>query len=238
MSSIKKQDVGQGAAGPRVPVEKIRARLQEAIDIGRLPPGQRLPEERVASAMSVSRARVREALSQLAQQGLVELQANRGAFVARPSVEEARHSWEARMVAERALARLAAERASDGDRAEMRRLLTSEQAAWDEGDIPTAVGLSRDFHRTIAASAGNPVLAEILSNLLSRSALSQAVYVARGQAGCLCDDHLELMTALEAKDPDRAEAMMAAHIDNMISRMDLAPLPQDVDIEDALRFDI
>lgn len=238
MDSVKKTTGQENRAAGRVPVESIRARLREAIDTGRLPPGQRLPEERVATAMSVSRARVREALSQLALEGLIDLRVNRGAFVARPSVDEARHICEARMVAERAMARLAAERATASHLAQMRRLLKAEQAAWDKDDFSVAVGLSRDFHRTVAEAAGNPVLAEILSNLLSRSALTQAVYVARGRAGCLCDDHYSLLDAFEARDADRAETVMIAHINNMISRMDLAPMPEDVDIEDALRLDL
>jgi len=238
MDGMKKESTGDGATSARIPVESTRARLQEAIDLGRLPPGQRLPEERVAAAMSVSRARVREALAQLAHDGLVELRANRGAFVTRPSIDDALHICEARMVAERAMARLAAERASADDLEQMRHMLTAEQTAWDTGDVAAAVGLSRNFHRKIAEAAGNPILAEILSNLLSRSALTQAVYVARGSAGCLCDDHVGLLHAFEARDPDRAEAVMITHINNMIARMDLAPLPQNVDIEDALRPEI
>lgn len=215
--------------------EAIRARLQEAIESGRLPPGQRLPEERVAAALSVSRARVREVFAQLAHEGLVEQQANRGAFVARPSLDEALHICEARMIAERAMARLAAERCTTDDLTKMRDLVDTESAAWSAGNVPLAVTLSRNFHRAIASTAGNPIMAEILSNLLSRTALTQAVYAARGSAGCLCDDHRSLLDAFEARNADAADALMTEHINNMIRRMDLVPLPQDVDIEDALR---
>jgi len=217
------------------PTEDTLHRLRAAIEDGRLPPGVRLPEEKLARALSSSRARVREVLALLANERLVDQQANRGAFVARPTVEEARHICEARLMAERIMARLAAERATPHDLKIMSDLLRKERVAWDSGDVRTAVFMSRNFHRAIADAAANPVLADMLSSLLSRSALTQAVYAARGAAGCLCDDHCALLAAIAAGDADRAETEMAEHMQNMINRLDLEPLSQDVDIEDALR---
>ncbi len=218
-----------------VPLEDTLLRVRAAIEDGRLPPGVRLPEEKLARALDASRARVREVLALLANERLIDLQANRGAFVARPTIEEARHICEARLMAERTMARLASERATPQDLRAMRELLKQERTAWDTDDVRRAVILSRNFHRAIADAAGNPVLAEILTSLLSRSALTQAVYAARGAAGCLCDDHVALHDAIAAGDADRAETVMAEHVQNMIDRLDLEPLSQDVDIEDALR---
>ena len=217
------------------PLEYTLLRLRAAIEEGRLPPGVRLPEEKLARALNASRARVREVLALLANERLVDLQANRGAFVARPTIADALHKCEARLMAEKAMARLAADRASPRDLKIMRDLLDRERAAWDTNDVRTAVNLSRNFHRAIADAAGNPVLAHILTSLLSRSALTQAVYAARGAAGCLCHDHVALLDAIAAGDADRAETVMAEHVQNMIDRLDLEPLLQDVDIEDALR---
>ncbi|MCL3883114.1 GntR family transcriptional regulator [Marivita sp. GX14005] len=219
------------ATRPEALLEKLRA----AIEDGRLPPGARLPEEKLARALDASRARVREVLSLLANERLVELQTNRGAFVAKPTVEEARHICEARLMAERTTARLAAERATPDAVRKMREMVAEEQIAWDSDDVRNAVAKSRGFHRAIAEAAANPVLADILASLLSRSALTQAVYAARGAAGCLCHDHSALIDAIEAGDPDTAEAAMKTHMDNIISRLDLEPLAQEVDIEDALR---
>jgi len=225
-------EVGRKKAAP---LEDTLARLRAAIEEGRLPPGVRLPEEKLARALDASRARVREVLALLANERLVDLQANRGAFVARPTIDEARHICEARLMAERTMARLASERATPQDLKAMRELLKRERTAWDSDDVRRAVTLSRNFHRAIADAAGNPVLADILTSLLSRSALTQAVYAARGAAGCLCNDHVALLDAIAAGDGDRAESVMAVHVQNMIDRLDLEPLSQDVDIEDALR---
>lgn len=219
------------AARPEALFDKLRS----AIEDGRLPPGARLPEEKLARALDVSRARVREVLSLLANERLVELQTNRGAFVAKPTVEEARHICEARLMVERTTARLAAERATPEAILEMRALVTEEEQAWEQDRIRDAVAKSLVFHRKIAEAAANPVLTDILVSLLSRSALTQAVYAALGAVGCLCHDHYGLIDAIEARDPDAAESSMQAHVNNMISRLDLAPPAQEVDIEDALR---
>jgi DNA-binding GntR family transcriptional regulator len=217
------------------PLENALKKLRSAIEDGRLPPGMRLPEEKLARGLDTSRARVREVLALLANERLVVLQVNRGAFVTRPTVEEARNICEARLMAERTMARFAAERATQQDMKKMRGLVEQERAAWDAEDVRLAVTMSRDFHRAVADAVSNPVLEDILANLLSRSALTQAVYAARGAAGCLCDDHAALLDAIEAGDADRAEAVMVEHIQNLVNRLDLHPLSQDVDIEDALR---
>lgn len=235
MMDAQKDPSAETGRKKTAPLENTLIKLRSAIEDGRLPPGVRLPEEKLARALDASRARVREVLALLANERLVDLQANRGAFVTRPTVEEARNICEARLMAERTMVRFAAERATAHDLTKMRDLVEQERAAWDAEDVRTAVTMSRDFHRAVADSVSNPVLVDILASLLSRSALTQAVYAARGAAGCLCDDHAALLDAIEAGDADRAEAVMVEHMQNMISRLDLEPLSQDVDIEDALR---
>ncbi|MDG2404215.1 MAG: GntR family transcriptional regulator [Paracoccaceae bacterium] len=216
-------------------LENALKKLRSAIEDGRLPPGIRLPEEKLARALDTPRARVREVLARLANERLVVLQVHRGAFVTRPTVEEARNICEARLMVERTMARFAAERTTEQELKKMRGLVEQERAAWDAGNVRLAATLSLDFHRAIADAVSNPVLEEILANLLSRSALTQAVHAARCAAACLCDDHTALLDAIEAGDADRTEALMVEHIQNLVSRLDLEPLSQDVDIEDALR---
>jgi len=220
---------------PAVRPAEMRRRLVAAIADNRLPPGARLPEEKLARVFGTSRAKVRDVLALLARERIVELQPNRGAFVARPTVEEARHICEARMVIERSMARLAAERRSATDLRDLRRVLEEEHRCWDAGDIRSAVRASRNFHLVLASVSGNAVLSDMLENILERSALTQAVYASRGAAGCLCDDHFAILDAVAAQDADRAEQLMVAHIDQMVSRLNLEPDRTEVDIEDALR---
>ena len=78
--------------------DAIYERLMAAIFEHRLPPGTKLGEESLAAIFGVSRARIRRVLPRLAHDGVVHLEPNRGAFVAKPTVQEARDVFEARRV--------------------------------------------------------------------------------------------------------------------------------------------
>ena len=92
--------------------EGIAARLTDAIHEHRVLPGAKLPEEEVCEIFGVGRTVVRQALHALSHDGLVAIERNRGAFVARPSVKDAREVFEARALLEPRMARAAAERAT------------------------------------------------------------------------------------------------------------------------------
>ena len=83
-----------------VDTESIVARIAEAIAAHKLPPGTKLGEEALGEIFGVSRTKIRQALFQLAGDKLVTLIPGRGAFVAQPSVREAREVFEARRVIE------------------------------------------------------------------------------------------------------------------------------------------
>lgn len=214
--------------------EEIHRRLLAAISDHLLPSGMRLPEEKLARYFNTSRPRIREVLSLLERDQLVETQPNRGAFVARPTIQQTREMCEARLIVERAMARLAAERITEKDAALLRAAVEEERNCWDNDDYTGAIRQSRVFHTLIAKVSGNTVLSEVLANILSRSALSQAYYAARGRSGCMCDDHFSLLDAITAGDADKAEALMAEHIRHIQSRMDLCEPEDTVEIEDAL----
>src|SRR5688572_18796968 len=80
--------------------EVIFERVLASIFEHRLPPGTKLGEEQLAAIFGVSRARIRRVLPRLAHEGVVTLEPNRGAFVARPTVADAREVFEARKLIE------------------------------------------------------------------------------------------------------------------------------------------
>src|SRR5690348_9977231 len=158
-------DQGAGSTRPRragAADERVHRELFDAIIDHRVPPGTPLPEDTLAGAFGVSRTVVRKALLRLGHEKLAELRPNRGAVVARPTVEEARAVFEARRVVEAAVVGAAVERARDADLEAVRARLAAEWAAERAGDRRTCLRLSGDFHRDLAAAAGNPVLAEFL----------------------------------------------------------------------------
>ena len=96
-------------------LDAIYERILAAVMEHRLIPGTKLVEEKLASVFHVNRTRIREVLSRLAYEGVVTTIPNRGAFVASPSVEEARHIFQARRIMEPALIRSLVDKGTDED---------------------------------------------------------------------------------------------------------------------------
>ena len=111
------------------------------------------PEEEIAEVYGVSRTVVRAALQALARDGMVILQRNKGASVARPSIEEARGIFEARALIEPEIAGRAAARMTADGAAALRASIHAEHHAFHADNPREAVFHSAEFHRRIAAIA-------------------------------------------------------------------------------------
>ncbi|HLQ19215.1 MAG TPA: GntR family transcriptional regulator [Tabrizicola sp.] len=204
---------------------RIAARISQAIHEHRLAPGTKLSEEEVAGTFEVSRTIVRAALQRLAHDRLVELKRNRGAFVAQPSVREAREVFEARALVEPRTARSAAERAGAADIAALRRHIDEEHAAMHDGDAGRALYLSGLFHIEIARIADQATIAAFISQLIARSSLIIALYWERRRALCESNSHHALLQAFETRDGGRAEDLMKSHLVDLLASLDLRRVP-------------
>jgi DNA-binding GntR family transcriptional regulator len=214
---------------------RIAARISQAIHEHRLAPGTKLSEEEVAGTFDVSRTIVRAALQRLAHDRLVELKRNRGAYVAQPTVREAREVFEARALLEPRTARSAAERAGPADIASLRRHIDEEHAAMDDGDAGRALYLSGLFHIEIARIADQSTIAAFISQLIARSSLIIALYWERRRALCESHSHHALLEALERKDGARAEELMTSHLVDLLASLDLRRQPTGgLSLKDAL----
>lgn len=204
-------------------VAAVYQRLASAIVDHRLPPGTKLPEDHLAEALGVNRARIREALQKLGHDQLVTHQPNRTAIVAEPSARVTQDICEARRVIEAATAAAAA-RGADADAIkQLRDIVRREESAWKRNDLLAAVRLSREFHLAIAEIAENSVLSETLRNILSRSSLSIAHHGRLGSPGCLCEDHQDILRAIEARSADRSRQLMIEHLNRIENGLNLAP---------------
>jgi DNA-binding GntR family transcriptional regulator len=235
MTETTAASLAQGAGSARsrrtgVADERVHRELLDAIIDHRIPPGTPLPEDTLAGAFGVSRTVVRKALLRLGHEKLAELRPNRGAVVARPTVEEARAVFEARRVVEAAIVEAAVERARDADLDAVRARLAAERAAERAGDRRTCLRLSGDFHRDLAAASGNPVLAEFLGELISRTSLILALYEAPGTPPCSHDEHLAVLEALSRRDAPAARERMAAHLAHIESHLVLGGNGRSVDL--------
>lgn len=210
--------------------ELVRRELFDAIIDHRVPPGTPLPEDTLAGVFGVSRTVVRKALLRLGHEKLVELRPNRGAIVARPSVEEAHQIFEARRVVEAAIVDAAVVRAADGRLAALRGGLAAEAAAERAGDRRALIRLSGDFHRALAATAGNDPLAEFLGELISRTSLILALYQTFAAPFCAHDEHAAVLEAVMRRDAAEARRRMTEHLTHIERSLDLFGAGATVDL--------
>lgn len=214
----------------------IYNRIWQSISERKLRPGTRLKEEQLAEIFAVSRARVRQALSALERDGLVTLIPNRGAFVAEPSIEEARDIFFARRTIEAQLVRrLCAIRTPEAI-ARLEDHVSRERSARARGDKTDCVRLSGGFHLLVGELAGSPYLSDVLRDLVSRTSLILVMYQRRSQADCGPDEHAGIVAAIAAQDATRAMHLMDHHMDHLEGTLDLDDdLARQADLKELLQ---
>ena len=205
--------------------ETVAAKLREQITEGHLKPGERLPGHRdLAEAFSVGMSSVREAISVLASEGMVETRAGRGTFVREATgrtitlsgsdeltQREVEEAIEAREALELQLAAMAAERASAADVADMRRHLQEMEATSHDPEAFAEADL--EFHLAVARGAKNRFLLqamEQIGNLMRKSMeISASVSLQYEQnIQLVLGSHRELIDQIEAAEPEASRRVV------------------------------
>jgi DNA-binding GntR family transcriptional regulator len=186
--------------------------LTRAIVEHRLQPGTKLAEQKLADHFGVSRTLVRQALFQLAQNRLVRMEPARGAFVAAPTVEEARQVFAVRRMLEAEMTRAFVREVTPAKIRALREHIAQEKAAVEDNDAASRIELLGDFHVRMAELMGNEVLAQMLRDLVSRSSLITLMYQRAGAARHSQEEHVEIVKAMAAKDEARAVQLMHEHL--------------------------
>lgn len=221
---------------PTSTVEDIVAKLTDAVHEHRVQPGTKLREDDVGDIFGVSRTLVRQALRNMEHDGLVTIERNKGAFVSKPTLKEAREVFETRALLEPTMARAAATRATGRDIARLEQHIEAERKALEQGETGRALKLSGDFHVLIASVADQSTIEEFLRQLVSRSALVIALYWRRRNALCDSSSHKALVEAFRQGDADSAEEVMKGHLLDLLTQLDLSDRPPGpASLKDALR---
>ncbi len=196
---------------PQTVAEEVYRHLRRELLSGELEPGQWLREQELAESLAVSRTPVREAVRQLAQEGLLVIEANRGVRVRGLSLSEAIATYEVRAQLESMAARLAAGTVGDAARSELQQQLRNMNAV-EADDFAEHIRADEEFHALVARLSGNPVLEEIIQRLgervmrvkiLTRDVNTSAI--ARAQ-------HAGIVAAITEGEPERAAQAMSEHI--------------------------
>jgi DNA-binding GntR family transcriptional regulator len=138
--------------------------LRADILAGKYKPGDRLNESQIARELNISRIPVREALSQLQEQGLVVNRERRGMFVMDLGAEEVLQISSLRIILETEAIKLARSRMTPEIHAQLEKL-TAQMEAWN-GTLLDAAALDLEFHRVIWRATGNPYLERALNTLM------------------------------------------------------------------------
>lgn len=208
--------MGTMTAAPTVGAAHLRLRevvaseLRQMILDGRLSPGERLVEDRLAKLLGVSRNPVREAVRVLEAEGFIDVPARRGAFVATLTEDDAADLFTVRLALEPLGARLAAERGGAAAILRMRGILAEAQSP-DTHDLDRLADLHSELHAIIFEMSGNDYLTAIAIPMVKRGQ-----WVLR-QNSPLRDpaawaQHHALIAAIEAGDADLAETQARYHV--------------------------
>jgi DNA-binding GntR family transcriptional regulator len=194
--------------------EQVAGALRQGIVDMRLRPGERLVERELVQSTGVSRATVREALRQLAAEGLVTVIPQRGAVVAAPTPAEAAQLYEVRATLEGLAGRLFATRASDDDVRALRERFEDIRRAADEPDGTSGVLMAKNrFYEVLMRGADNPTLDAVLTPLQARITVLRATSLSQpGRSAAAVVEIGAIVAAIEARDPDAASAACVYHV--------------------------
>jgi DNA-binding GntR family transcriptional regulator len=192
------------------------AQIRAWILNGRLKPRERLHQDQLAAALGVSRMPVREAIRQLAAEGLVQLFPHRGAFVSSLDPDEIRELYEVRAALEGLAISHAVPRMTTANIATLRAILDRLVAETAANDDEAVIELDRAFHDGLVAPAGMPYLRELIDQARRRSdAFRRAhTYVIPGLSASSNLEHAEIFAAVEQGDVPRSVERIHRHLRN------------------------
>jgi DNA-binding GntR family transcriptional regulator len=194
--------------------EQVADHLREEILSSRLAPGEELGEVALARSLGISRGPLREALGQLAAEGLVTIVPRRGAVVRRLTHQEFIDAYQVREALESLAIRLAVPRLSEPEKAELHRMAADMERAADAGDTDRFFEINRGFHARLVDASGNQKLVEVHGQLVAQMArlMKQSVEL-RGGMEQSAAEHRAILEAVDAGDPVRAAQLLEEHIE-------------------------
>jgi DNA-binding GntR family transcriptional regulator len=196
-------------------VEKAYRAIREGILSGVYAPGSHIRAQDLAAATGISRTPVREAMGRLHAEGMIEIIANRGAFVCSWSEQDISQIYDLRVLLEGYAAEAAAANVTPAQLAELRALAEKMTTLVEEDPPPrdAIAVVNQDFHRKLLAASGNARMEDLLAAitelpLARRTFRHYSLTDLRRSAG----QHLDIVRALGARDGAWARSVMAAHI--------------------------
>jgi len=192
---------------------RVLDNLRQAILEHQLVPGQRLIERELVELTGVSRTSIREALRELAAEGLVTTIPNKGTIVAEVTAEEARQLYQVRSALEALAGRLFVENATDAQRRALANALRAVERAATKGS-PAMLAAKDKFYDVLFEGGGNEALRSIAGTLHARVNLLRSLSLSRpGRAAESLAELAEIVAAVAANDADAAAKACSHHVE-------------------------
>ena len=191
----------------------IYRQLEDMILSGKIKPGERINESRLASALQVSRAPIREACRQLEKHGMVEVFANRGTFVRSIQPREVEELYDIRAALEALAGERAAERVTPKARKELRTHFAAMERCAKAGSVADYYAANAQFHSTLIRMSGNQSLSGIYDSICKQVQLFRRTSLALpGRLRVSLGQHQEILAAVLAGDGNRAGLLLRDHV--------------------------
>jgi DNA-binding GntR family transcriptional regulator len=202
------------------PRPDVYGALRGAISDGSIPANEPLREERLASALGVSRTPVREALVRLSAEGLVEADGNGGVRVTDLRADDLEELFALRTALESVAVRYACEAANDAGIAELRRIHRESGQAVSADDVERLLELNTEFHAVLNGVAGRPRLQNLIDLLRDQSRRYRVlVLYDRDERRQSVREHGQLLDLVEAGRADDAVNLLRTHFERPQQRL-------------------
>ena len=183
-----------------------------SMDVYRSRQDIRLDERQLAQDFGVSRTPVREAMAQLEREGFVRSVPRRGIYIVRKTKIEVIEMITAWAALESMAARLITERASDAEIVSLREMFATFEDGALRAHLDEYSEANIEFHQTIIRLSGNGVLISLAENLFTHMRMiRRKTIVEQDRVERSIRDHMNIIEALEARDPARAEELVRNH---------------------------
>lgn len=177
-----------------------------------LGPGTHLSEKSVCDRFGVSRMNVKRALLTLSNIEVVEFQANKGARIRQPTLQQAMTLFETRRAIEPIIIKNVVAQRSDADIVSLNAHVELEEQAFSNNDRHQLIRLSGEFHLLIASFQNNHLLTGFMQTLITQSSLITGMYGQHSFSNCPPSEHRNLIEAIKNQDEHLALNLMMAHL--------------------------
>jgi len=158
---------------------------------------------------------VRRALLTLANKGIVELQANKGARIRSPTLQQAVILFETRRFIESIIIKGVVQQRSADDIVKLNAHMALEEQAFVNNDRNGLIRLSGEFHILIASFQDNHLLTGFMQTLVTESSLITGMYGQHSFSNCPPSEHKHLVEAIKNQDQPLALRLMMAHLEHI-----------------------